>query len=87
MVQLNLNLTKFKWGIYTNNTFYISLMYMYACVRNINDVEVLLQSTHVHTRHVYNNLHKHACMSVIYMPNQVCLCIGMYMNCEPRITV
>ena len=53
----------------------------------IDDVEALMQSTHVRIRHVHNNLHKHTCMSVTHMPNLVHMHIDMYMNYKPRMMV
>ena len=67
--------------------FFISLKEMHACVCNIDDIEAIMQSTCVCTRNVHDNLHKHACMSVMYTPNLVCMHIDMYMNCKPRMTV
>ena len=42
---------------------------MYA--RKIDDLEALVQNTRGHSRHVYDNLHEHVCMSVMYTPNLV----------------
>ena len=60
---------------------------MHVSAHKITDVEALVQSTHVCTKHVYNNLHKHACMSVTYMPNLVHIHIDVYMNSKPKITI
>ena len=60
---------------------------MYVCV--IDDVEALVQSTHVCTLYicVHNNLHEYAFISVMYMPNLVYIHVDVYMNCKPRMTV
>ena len=70
-----------------HNTFFISLVYMHVCACKIDDVEALVQSTPVYTRRVYDNLHEHVCMSVMYMPNMVHVHIDVYMNCKPRMVV
>ena len=50
---------------------------MHACVvHEIDDVEALVQSTSICTRRMHDNLHKHACMSVMYLPNLV----GIYID-------
>ena len=67
--------------------FFISLEYMHACAHEIDEIETLVQSTHVCARHVHDNLHKHACMSVMYTPNLVHMHIDVYMNCKPRMMV
>ena len=61
-------------------TFFISLAYkiMHVCAHKIDNVEALMQSTCVCTRCVHNNLHDHACMSVTYMPNLVCMHVDMH---------
>ena len=51
---------------------------MHACAHEICDVEDFMQSIHVHTRGVLNNLHKHACMSVIYTLNLVRIHVDVY---------
>ena len=51
----------------------------------IDDIEALVQSIRVRTRHVHDNLHKHARMSVTYMPNLVHMRVNMYVNCKPRM--
>ena len=60
---------------------------MDVCALKIDDVEPLMQSTPVCTRHVYDNKHKHACMSVMYTPNLLCMHVDMHTNCKPRIMV
>ena len=60
---------------------------MHACARKINDIEAFVQSTHVHTRRMHDNLHEHMCMSIVYTPNLVHMDIDIYMNCKPRMTV
>ena len=50
-------------------------------------MEALMQSTHVCTKSVHNNLHEHPCMSVMYMPYLFHMHINMCMNCKPRMTV
>ena len=52
MVQLNLNLT-INTHAATQHIF-ISLAYMHVCAHKIDDLEALMQSTCVHTRHVHN---------------------------------
>ena len=53
---------------------------MHACACKIDDIEDLMQSTHVHTRYAHDNLHKHACMSVMHMPNLVHMYVNVYMK-------
>ena len=60
---------------------------MYVCAQKIVDGETLMQSTHVCTRGVHNNLHEHTCMSVMYMQNLVDMHIDVYMNCKPKMMV
>ena len=40
--------------------------YINACARLIDDLKALVQSTNVHSRHVYDNLHERMYMSVTY---------------------
>ena len=44
------------------------------------------EHSHTHVRRVQNNLHKHMCISVMYMPNLVRMYIDLYMNCTPKMT-
>ena len=60
---------------------------MYVCAYEIDDVEALMQSTQVRTRHMHDSLHEHAYISVMYMPNQVRMPVDVYMNCKPRMMV
>ena len=46
-----------------------SCICMCVCACETDDVEALVQSTHVHTRHVHDILHEHASMSVMYTSN------------------
>ena len=39
-------------------------------MHKINDVEADMQSTHVQTRRVHDNLHKHTCISIIIIHNK-----------------
>ena len=63
--------------------FFSSLAFMYTFTCKINDIEALMQSMCVCTRHVHDNLHEHTCTSVTYTPFLVCMHIGQYMNCNP----
>ena len=67
--------------------FFISLTYVHVCAHKIDDLEGLMQGTHIHTRHVHDNSHKHACIAVTYTPNLVRMYVDVYMNCKPRMTV
>ena len=67
--------------------FFISVMYMHVCVYKIDDIEALVESTHVYTGCVHENLHKHTCISVTCTPNLVCMHVDVYMNCKPRMMV
>ena len=67
--------------------FFILIKYMYACAHKINDLEPPMHGTHVHTRCVHNNLHEHACMSIMYTPSLLQIHVDMYMNCKPKMTV
>ena len=58
---------------------------MCACAREICDIEDLMQSTHVHTRGVLDNLHKHECMSVIHTLNLVRMHVDVYNIYKPRM--
>ena len=49
-IQLNLNLTNQECSMYS--TWHISHVYVHACASKVGDIEALMQSTHVHTRHV-----------------------------------
>ena len=70
MVQLNLNLTKHTCIMYlTGKVFHFTHVYVCVCACETDDVEALVQSTHVHTRHLHDILHEHACMSVMYTSN------------------
>ena len=67
--------------------FLISLMCIHTCARKTNDAEAVMQSIHICAIRVCKNLHEHACMSVMYMPNLVHMHVDVYMNCKPRMTV
>ena len=41
-----------------HDIYFISLRYMHAYAHVINDIEALIQSTRVRTRHVQENLHE-----------------------------
>ena len=56
-----------------------------VCMHKINEIEALVQSSHVCTRRVHDKLHEHMCMSVMYTPNLVCMHVDVYMNCKPRM--
>ena len=60
-------------------------MHVYA--HKTDDVEALMQSTHVRTRYVYDNLYEHVYMSVMYTPNLVHMHVEIYVNCKPRMMV
>ena len=60
---------------------------MHACAYKIDDIEALVENTHVSIRCVHDNLHEHACMSVTYMPKLVYMHVDMHMNSKPRIMV
>ena len=62
-------------------------MEMHACACEIDGTEALVQSTRVRTIHVHDNLHKHACMSVMYTPNLVHMHVDIYMNNKLNMTV
>ena len=71
-----------------HDTFFISLVFIsFRFSLQIYNVEVLMQSTRVQTRHVDNELHKHVYMSVTYTLNLVNMHIDVYMNCKPRMMV
>ena len=53
---------------------------MHACAHKIDDVEALVQSTRVHSRHVNVNSHKHVCMSVMYTPNLVLMHVDVSLS-------
>ena len=59
---------------------------MYASESKIDNIEALMQSTRVGTRHVHNNMHEHACMSDTYTPNLVCMHVDMHVNYKLRMT-
>ena len=42
------------------------------------DAKALMQNTGVRTRHVQDNLHKHTCKLVKYMPNLVNMQVDVY---------
>ena len=86
MIQLTLNLTRHA-PCTRYNTLFILLAYIHTCACEIDDVEALMQTTHVHTRRAHNKLHEHASMSVKYMPNLVHMQVDEYMNCKPRMMV
>ena len=69
------------YGMYIFNTIpfsFYTLVYMDTFVRKIDDIEALMQSTHVHTRCVHDNLHEHVCMSVAYTWNLVHMQVDVY---------
>ena len=70
-----------------NDMFFISLANMHVCACKINDIEAVVQSAHIHTRCVHDNLHKYTCMSVTYMPSLVHMHVDVYMNHKARMTV
>ena len=70
-----------------HDTFLISLVYMYACARKIDDKEALVQSIYVYNRCVHDNLHEHLYISIMYISNLVCTYIEMHINCKPKRTV
>ena len=86
-VQLNLNLINMRVTCTWHNTFFISLTYIHECACKIDDAEAFVQSTHVCTIRMYDNLHEHVCMSVTYTPNLVHIHIDVYINCKLRMTV
>ena len=49
--------------------FFISYMCKHACARKIDDIKPTVQSSRVRTRHVYNSLQMHVCISGMHMPN------------------
>ena len=59
---------------------------MHAYARENDDIVVLMQSTHVCTGRVHNNLYDSTCMSVMYMQNLVRMHVDVYMNYKPRMT-
>ena len=59
---------------------------MHVCAHKIDNVEALMHSADVRTKHVHNNLHEHACISVKYTQNLVCMYVEMYMNYKLRMT-
>ena len=52
-------------------------MYMHTSACKIDGVEALVQDTRVCTGRLHDNLHKHACTSVMYMPNLVCMHVNV----------
>ena len=62
-------------------------MYMHTSACKIDGAEALEQGIRVCTGHLHDNLHKHACMSVMYMPNLVCMHVDVNTNCKPRIMI
>ena len=62
-------------------------MYMHTSACKIDGVEALVQGTRVCTGLLHDNLHKHVCMSVMYMPNLVCMHVYVTMNCKPSMMV
>ena len=66
-----------------HDVFFISLMFIHTYACKIDDTEALMKSTHLCTRRVHNNLHKHTYMSVTYTPYLVCMHVDKYMNCNP----
>ena len=59
MVQLNLNLNKHMCGMYSTRCVFLSLRYIHVCASKSDDVEALVHSTRVRSRHVHDNLHEH----------------------------
>ena len=81
IAQFKLDYTVNTCAAYTwHNMFFISIAHiaMHVFAHKINDVEALMQSTHVRIRRVHNNLYQHPCMSVIYTPNPVRMHIDVY---------
>ena len=72
-IQLILNPIKHTCTMYlTQDAFHFTGIYsMHECACKIDDVEALMQITHVCTRCVLDSLHEHVCMSVTYKPNLV----------------
>ena len=54
-----------------------------CCMKN----QRFINSICVHMRCVHYNLYKHACILGSSPPNMVCMYLGMYKNCKPRIKV
>ena len=46
-------------------------------------IKPFVQSTHASTRHIHNTLQRHMYMSGMYLPNLVCLYLGIHANCKP----
>ena len=57
------------------------------CARKTDDVETVVQSTCVCALRVHDDLHEHACKSVMYTPNLVRMHVDVHMNYKPRMTV
>ena len=69
--------------------FLILLTEMHVCVHKIDDIEAIMQSTRVNIiiRRVHDNLHEHACMSVMYTPNLFRMHVDVCMNFKLRMVV
>ena len=66
-----------------HDTFFILQACRHACARKFDDIETLVQSTRARTRRVAEaRMH----VRYVHTPNLVCVHLGMYTNCKPRIT-